>query len=127
MLPTPAAPAPSPSRGRSFPVRQKQLREQLSLPGHLHAAENHPDLPEALRPVLRALRVVVADRTAIDALPVGDVSTHEALATIGWSAREKSPTLYKNIVRDERGEVVAHLSAHETSALLAAAGVIEAA
>jgi hypothetical protein len=125
MLPTPAAPAPSPAPRRAFPVRQKPLAEKLSLPGHLHAAETHPDMPESLRPVLRALRRVVADRTAID-VPA-DPTTHEALAAIGWSAREKSPTLYKRIIRDERGEVVAHLSAHEASAVLAAAGVIEAA
>ena len=56
------APAPR----RAFPVRQPRPG-QLSLPGLLHAAENHPDLPALMRPVVFAVRRAVAEYRATDA------------------------------------------------------------
>jgi hypothetical protein len=55
----------APLARRRFPVRQPRAG-QLSLPGLLHAAETHPELPAMLRPVVLALRRAVVDHRVID-------------------------------------------------------------
>lgn len=67
-----AAPAPLPSP----PRRRRGLferRDQLSLPGLLHAVETHPELPSPLRGrVLELRREVAARSLVIDVAPQAD-------------------------------------------------------
>lgn len=68
MLPAAPVPLPPPRSSRRKPFAR---RDQLSLPGLLHAVETHPELPAKLRGRVFELRREVALRAVvIDVEPV---------------------------------------------------------